>query len=219
MKRTGIRRLAVPSAVSLGIACVYFACVLVICRSAMRVRLVPVGDEPVLPEDSYSWKQPAASADKWAGADAEPWQGANVTLERLPGWPTEFPANLDAYREGVLAVDWGSNAEKHRMEVAPWVWHHRGRADALQAQLDAGSRAAAGEMARLGVVPRTGALANAAFVVLIRDRELDAFLGTMRQLEDRFNRRHHYPYVFLNDKPFSDKFMQTVAASTHSNVT
>ncbi|KAJ2552999.1 hypothetical protein EV175_003100 [Coemansia sp. RSA 1933] len=61
--------------------------------------------------------------------------------------------------------------------------------------------------------------ANAAFVVLVRNRELDAFLRTLRQLEERFNHRYHYPYVFLNDKPFTQRFMRTVAASTTSNVT
>ncbi|KAI8323746.1 nucleotide-diphospho-sugar transferase, partial [Martensiomyces pterosporus] len=35
----------------------------------------------------------------------------------------------------------------------------------------------------------------------------------------RFNRKHHYPYLFLNDEPFSEEFMQLIAASTTSNVT
>ncbi|KAJ2710232.1 hypothetical protein H4R19_003850 [Coemansia spiralis] len=41
----------------------------------------------------------------------------------------------------------------------------------------------------------------------------------MRQLEARFNRRYHYPYLFLNDEPFTDEFMHLIAASTTSNVT
>lgn len=34
-------------------------------------------------------------------------------------------------------------------------------------------------------------------------------------LQDRFNRKYHYPYVFLNDEPFSDEFKKytTGAAS------
>ncbi|KAJ2478408.1 hypothetical protein EV174_004328 [Coemansia sp. RSA 2320] len=63
--------------------------------------------------------------------------------------------------------------------------------------------------------PRT----NASFVVLIRNREMNEFRATMRQLEDRFNHKFHYPYLFLNDEPFTDEFMRTIAASTTSNVT
>jgi alpha 1,2-mannosyltransferase len=28
----------------------------------------------------------------------------------------------------------------------------------------------------------------------------------MRQIEDRFNRNYHYPWVFLNDEPFTQEF-------------
>ncbi|KAF8926381.1 alpha 1,2-mannosyltransferase 2.4.1 [Dissophora ornata] len=49
--------------------------------------------------------------------------------------------------------------------------------------------------------------ANATFVMLVRDKDLYGALKTIRQIEDRFNRNHEYPYVFLNDKPFSSNFM------------
>ncbi|KAJ1810623.1 hypothetical protein LPJ56_005874, partial [Coemansia sp. RSA 2599] len=76
------------------------------------------------------------------------------------------------------------------------------------------------EMARLGIMPvPEGRRANASFVVLLRNRELDQFRATMRQLEDRFNRKYHYPYLFLNDEPFTEEFMRFIAASTTSNVT
>ncbi|KAJ2275627.1 hypothetical protein EV176_002640 [Coemansia sp. RSA 451] len=218
MKGTGIRRLAVPSAVSLCVACVYFACVVVICRSALNERPQRVGSEQSVLEDEYLWKH-TSRIDKEAENDTEPRWSANVTLGRLPGWPTEFPSDLDAYRTRVMSSPWINATEKHQAEIAPWVWHHRGQADNLQSQIDSGSREALTEMARLGIVPRASSLANAAFVVLIRNRELHAFLATMRQLEDRFNRRFHYPYVFLNDEPFTDEFMHAVAANTHSNVT
>ncbi|KAJ2759803.1 hypothetical protein IWQ56_005110, partial [Coemansia nantahalensis] len=195
--------------------------------------------------DAFQWKYAAwspAVADKLASelgpgnnrgggggslAAANASRPSLVALERLAGWPTVFPDDLDAYREGVLnASGWSGDAEKHRAEIAPWVWHHRGRADELRAQLllagsgsGGGREAALAEAAARGIALDTGARARAAFVVLIRNRELDDFLRTLRQLEARFNRRFHYPYVFLNDEPFSDEFMQLVAASTTSNVT
>ncbi|TNY24040.1 putative mannosyltransferase [Rhodotorula diobovata] len=48
--------------------------------------------------------------------------------------------------------------------------------------------------------------ANAAFVILARNSDVWEILDSIRGIEDRFNRRYHYPYVFLNDQPFSDEF-------------
>ncbi|KAJ2397980.1 hypothetical protein GGI23_003353 [Coemansia sp. RSA 2559] len=148
------------------------------------------------------------------------------TLQRLPGWPTEFPRNLEAYRDDILnnaTHRWASDYEKHRMEIAPWVWHHRGDADILMAESQSPnstvSQQAIYSMLKRGIIPNYERKANASFVVLLRNRELDAFRGTMRQLEERFNHKYHYPYLFLNDKPFTQRFMRMVAASTTSNVT
>lgn len=48
--------------------------------------------------------------------------------------------------------------------------------------------------------------ANATFVILVRNSELKDIIESLKQLEDRFNRQFHYPYVFLNEQPFSDEF-------------
>ncbi|KAJ2760454.1 hypothetical protein H4S06_001717 [Coemansia sp. BCRC 34490] len=48
--------------------------------------------------------------------------------------------------------------------------------------------------------------ASAAFVILTRNKDLKGLRETLAQLEDRFNRRYNYPYVFLNNEPFSDDF-------------
>ncbi|BFZ60030.1 hypothetical protein YB2330_001052 [Saitoella coloradoensis] len=47
---------------------------------------------------------------------------------------------------------------------------------------------------------------NAALVMLVRNEELHAARYAMRQVEDRFNRRYGYPWVFLNDVPFTEEF-------------
>ncbi|KAJ2394825.1 hypothetical protein GGI23_004543, partial [Coemansia sp. RSA 2559] len=52
--------------------------------------------------------------------------------------------------------------------------------------------------------------ANAAFVVLTRNKELNSLCESLIQLEDRFNRRYNYPYVFLNNEPFSDDFKERI---------
>ncbi|BGP57933.1 hypothetical protein JCM8202_004634 [Rhodotorula sphaerocarpa] len=48
--------------------------------------------------------------------------------------------------------------------------------------------------------------ANATFFILARNGDLWDILKSMRGMEDRFNRKYHYPYTFLNDQPFDDDF-------------
>ncbi|KAK7682965.1 hypothetical protein QCA50_013998 [Cerrena zonata] len=53
---------------------------------------------------------------------------------------------------------------------------------------------------------------KACFVALVRNEELSSLVDAMRQIEDRFNRKYHYDYVFLNDKEFTEEFKETVQA-------
>ncbi|KAJ2702036.1 hypothetical protein FB645_004414 [Coemansia sp. IMI 203386] len=55
---------------------------------------------------------------------------------------------------------------------------------------------------------------RAAFVILVRNSELHELRATVRQLEDQFNSRHRYPYVFLNNEPFTDEFKQAMEWAT-----
>ena len=55
---------------------------------------------------------------------------------------------------------------------------------------------------------------KAAFVTLIRNHEIWDIARSIRQVEDRFNRNYHYPWVFLNDVPFTDEFIQVTSALT-----
>lgn len=52
----------------------------------------------------------------------------------------------------------------------------------------------------------TGRKANAAFVLLARNSDLSGVVSSMKQMEDRFNKKFQYPYVFLNEEPFTDDF-------------
>jgi alpha 1,2-mannosyltransferase len=44
-----------------------------------------------------------------------------------------------------------------------------------------------------------------------RNSDLEGVVSSMKQLEDRFNKKFGYPYVFLNDELFNDEF-RTLAA-------
>ena len=48
--------------------------------------------------------------------------------------------------------------------------------------------------------------ANAVFVMLCRNEEVDGAIKSIRELEDRFNHKYHYPWVFLNEVEFTDDF-------------
>ncbi|KAI9271845.1 nucleotide-diphospho-sugar transferase [Phascolomyces articulosus] len=52
--------------------------------------------------------------------------------------------------------------------------------------------------------PRTKA--KAAFVILVRNKEQEDIAETIVNLEDKFNKNFRYPYVFLNNEPFTEEF-------------
>ncbi|KAK2806212.1 alpha-1,2-mannosyltransferase ktr1 [Emmonsiellopsis sp. PD_5] len=60
--------------------------------------------------------------------------------------------------------------------------------------------------------PPADGRANATFVTLARNGDLWEIAKSIRQVEDRFNRNHNYPWVFLNDKPFSQEFKKLTSA-------
>ncbi|CAI6332765.1 unnamed protein product [Periconia digitata] len=63
-----------------------------------------------------------------------------------------------------------------------------------------------------------GPRANAAFVVLARNSELDGVIQSIKSIERHFNRWFHYPYVFLNDGDFNQTFIDTVENYTSAAV-
>lgn len=61
--------------------------------------------------------------------------------------------------------------------------------------------------------------ANATFVILCREGDINEILQSVQLLETTFNDRphHRYPYVFLNDKPFSDNFKLRMSRAVSSS--
>ncbi|RAO69900.1 uncharacterized protein BHQ10_005912 [Talaromyces amestolkiae] len=60
--------------------------------------------------------------------------------------------------------------------------------------------------------------ANAAFVVLARNKELEGVIQSVKSIERHFNRWWHYPYVFLNDGDFDNEFKDTIQNYTSAPV-
>ncbi|KAG2224435.1 hypothetical protein INT45_002974 [Circinella minor] len=58
---------------------------------------------------------------------------------------------------------------------------------------------------------------KAAFVILARNSDLTGVRFAMRQVEDRFNSKFNYPYVFLNEQDFTNEFKVATASLTKAN--
>lgn len=52
--------------------------------------------------------------------------------------------------------------------------------------------------------------AKGVIVILARNSNLHGVRASLRQFEARINHRFHYPYVFLNEEPFTDEFKHYV---------
>ena len=52
--------------------------------------------------------------------------------------------------------------------------------------------------------------ANATMVMLARNSDMDNAVQSVRRIQDRFNNKFKYPWVFLNEEPFSDDFKSCV---------
>ncbi|GME94775.1 unnamed protein product [[Candida] boidinii] len=52
--------------------------------------------------------------------------------------------------------------------------------------------------------------ANAAIVALVRNQELKQLIETITLFEEKFNKKFKYPYVFLNNRKFSEKFKEEI---------
>jgi len=59
--------------------------------------------------------------------------------------------------------------------------------------------------------------ANAALIMLARNSEIESVAYSMKQLEDRFNKQYNYPWVFLNDEPFTEEFINRTKILTNGN--
>lgn len=56
--------------------------------------------------------------------------------------------------------------------------------------------------------------ANATIVALVRNSEMSTIGRTIRKFEKSFNKKFNYPYTFINDEPFTQKFKDRMAELT-----
>ncbi|CAH02366.1 glycosyltransferase family 15 protein [Kluyveromyces lactis] len=53
---------------------------------------------------------------------------------------------------------------------------------------------------------------KACFVSLVRNEELWDLAKSISSVEDRFNNKFNYPWIFLNDEPFTEEFKERISA-------
>lgn len=56
------------------------------------------------------------------------------------------------------------------------------------------------------VLPPVNRKANATLLLLARNSDLGGVIESMRSMEDRFNSKFGYPWVLLNEEPFTEEF-------------
>ena len=61
-------------------------------------------------------------------------------------------------------------------------------------------------LAKMAPTLATRGKPKAALISLVRNSELEGIVQSMSQLEWRWNRKYHYPWVFFNDEEFSEEF-------------
>jgi mannosyltransferase len=59
---------------------------------------------------------------------------------------------------------------------------------------------------------------NAAIISLVRNEELDDLIPSIRDLERTWNHKFNYPWIFFNDKPFTEEFKKRTRAEIKARV-
>lgn len=68
------------------------------------------------------------------------------------------------------------------------------------------------EPMKISPINAPGERVKATFVTLARNSDVYDIAHSIRQVEDRFNHKFHYDWVFLNDAPFDDRFKRLTSA-------
>ena len=69
------------------------------------------------------------------------------------------------------------------------------------------------ERVEIAAAPPRRHLANATLFMLARNSDIDSAMHSVREVEDRFNHKYGYPWVFLNEQQFSDDFKRCAQCS------
>ncbi|AGO13612.1 AaceriAGL267Cp [[Ashbya] aceris (nom. inval.)] len=146
--------------------------------------------------------------------------GHHEVQERLPDsvrdMHSSIRGSLSGFKDGLLGFNRGEEAEylKNQQHIH----------DAENAEADWWKRLANGEephnstWLRAPAPVQSDGKVRASFVSLVRNSELDDIVSAIKMVEQRFNRKFHYPWLFLNDEPFTDEFKTEISKHVSSKV-
>lgn len=137
-------------------------------------------------------------AAKGVGKHANDWVGTH--WNRPPA--AAGPPSVSAHPGATYKVDGG--------EISPADWLYNAPAGAPPVSIKElaqwGEKGDDGNIYPPAFIPAAAnkaPRAKAAFIVLVRNQELDDMKSSMRDVEEKFNRKYGYPWIFLNDADFS----------------
>ncbi|CUM66876.1 uncharacterized protein PRCAT00004560001 [Priceomyces carsonii] len=102
-------------------------------------------------------------------------------------WPSIGFGNLISKNENLSLPKWSSHLKRHSPKLASNSYMDYSFPFKNRTQIGA---------------------ENATIVMLVRNSELKGALESIRSLEDRFNKDYRYPWVFLNEVPFEEEFIE-----------
>ncbi|KAM3584739.1 hypothetical protein VKS41_003545 [Umbelopsis sp. WA50703] len=167
-----------------------------------REEALPQDEEDTVEDGSLSAND-SEDSDKYANA-------ANQQMEPQPAdhLPLEFDQNLWEVNPRQLGLETVAEFPKDMKKASPYISDYQ--------DTSKGTRNSSRAVCKGLKCERR---ANAVIVILCRNSELLPMRRTLRQFEDRFNRKYQYPYVFLNDEEFSDEFKESIKSLTSAKVT
>ncbi|OMJ14011.1 O-glycoside alpha-1,2-mannosyltransferase omh1 [Smittium culicis] len=112
--------------------------------------------------------------------------------------------NIIEYREKIYSKNYTNEEQRWMDEISPWTWKFKGKKY---------------QNSRIIKNKNNEKTQNAVLLVLVRNSEIENMIYTIQQFEKNFNSKYNYPYVFLNDVPFTPNFMKSLVKFTSSNLT
>ncbi|KDQ22950.1 glycosyltransferase family 15 protein [Pleurotus ostreatus PC15] len=97
--------------------------------------------------------------------------------------------------------------------------HFKSNAPAVPDTIDTGDPTPTPPRPPKPAAPAAPPRANATLLILAKYADVDTLVPTIRDIEDRFNKHHNYPYVILNpEAEFGDDFKKRISVLTKAKI-
>jgi len=132
-------------------------------------------------------------------------QSAQTLLKSQGLWKSGSPAAAAAAQKGLPQGNMAGTSSPYP------------DAKAIEKSLTSPNPAYGNGQTALPQVKAPGERMNATFVTLARNNDVWEIARSIRQVEDRFNNKYNYDWVFLNDADFDETFKAVTSALTSGN--